>query len=728
MGMNKRAKSTKGGVKISILVPIYNVSEYLDECLSSIKEQTLGEIEIICINDGSTDNSLDIIKKYAKDDDRFVIIDKKNSGYGDSMNHGLKKATGEFIGIVESDDFIKHEMFEDLYRLASKNNTQVAKGNALWYWTSTNKAVKTNLVDEKNLGKVITPRDERGIFYKIPSIWAAIYRRDFIEKNNITFSPTPGASYQDTGFSYKVWSMADRVIFTDKAYLYYRQDNMASSMNNIATKAPILFSEFESIEKYLKEHGREELLLLIREREFVSLYNFLVHMDGQPARDFAKKLQGRFDGVKLDASLFETAKIKKVYSVLLRSPELYFSMIKAKHYTRRAAGMAYRLVPPAHRSREIKWLQAELAQRKKTPGPKREYVNTMEKKSPAISVIVPVYNAEKYLKQCLESLMAQTLREIEIVCVDDKSTDKSTEILATFAKKDKRIKIVKNTKKGIATARNTGLKHATAPYIMWCDSDDFYDKKMCERMLATMRYSKSDIVECATKVIYDDLDEDLKRDVERYLRLKMVNKHKLNDWIIINSDASLWNKIYKREIIDKGDIRFPEGVIYEDAYFNDVYMVNCESISFLNERLYNYRRHSESVMSQSFKKTGIAADYQEVAERLYKYLQENNLYDTHKDLFWERFCRYNSFAFNNLHSGDRSKARQRAQRFLRDHKNEVEALDATIQRTIKKTLFFGQNVPSVIKRVIKKIYYADPTRNRQIRKIETLQDEIVDSY
>ena len=726
--MNKRVKSEKKGAKISILVPIYNVAAYLDECLSSIKNQTLQEIEIICINDGSTDNSLDIIKKYADGDDRFVIIDKKNSGYGDSMNQGLKTATGEFIGIVESDDFVKREMFEDLYKLAHKNNAQVAKSNALWYWTSTNKAVKTTLIDKKNINKVLTPREERGIFYQIPSIWAAIYRRDFIEENNITFSPTPGASYQDTGFSYKVWSMADRVIFTDEAYLYYRQDNMASSMNNIATKAPILFGEFESIENYLKEHGREELMPLIREREFVSLYNFLVHMDGQPAKDFAKKLQGRFDGVKLDDSLFENQKIKKIYAVLLYSPELYFSLVRAKRYTYRAINAAYRLIPPAHRSREIKRLQAELTQRKETPGPKRFTTALGERKNPSISIIVPVYNAEKYLEQCLESLVSQTLQEIEIICVDDKSTDGSAKILTAFAKKDKRVKVVKNEKKGISTARNTGLKNATAPYIMWCDSDDFYDENMCERMLATIQHSKSDIVECATKVIYDNLDESLKQDVERYLRLKMVNKHKMNDWIIINSDASLWNKIYKREIVDKGNICFPEGVVYEDAYFNDVYMVNCESISFLNERLYNYRRHGESVMSRSFKKTGIAADYQEVAEKLYEYLQKNNLYDAHRDLFWERFCRYNSFAFNNLDSKDRPKARQRAQDFLRNRESEIQDLDANIQKAIKKTLFFGQNMPSTVKRVIKKIYYADPTRNKQIQEIESLQDEIVDSY
>ena len=349
-------------------------------------------------------------------------------------------------------------------------------------------------------------------------------------------------------------------------------------------------------------------------------------------------------------------------------------------------------------------------------------------KSPEISVIIPCYNRERFIADCIKSISAQSFKDIEIILVDDGSTDSSLDIAKNIQKQDSRIIIITQSNQGVATARNTGLKNATAPYIMWCDSDDFYDENMCERMLATIQHSKSDIVECATKVIYDNLDESLKQDVERYLRLKMVNKHKMNDWIIINSDASLWNKIYKREIVDKGNICFPEGVVYEDAYFNDVYMVNCESISFLNERLYNYRRHGESVMSRSFKKTGIAADYQEVAEKLYEYLQKNNLYDAHRDLFWERFCRYNSFTFNNLDSKDRPKARQRAQDFLRNRESEIQDLDANIQKAIKKTLFFGQNMPSTVKRVIKKIYYADPTRNKQIQEIESLQDEIVDSY
>ena len=99
---------------VSILVPCYNVEKYIHQCMDSIISQTLKDIEIICINDGSKDNTLSILKEYADKDKRIVIIDKSNSGYGDSMNQGLKKANGEYIGIVESDDFVEPNMFETL--------------------------------------------------------------------------------------------------------------------------------------------------------------------------------------------------------------------------------------------------------------------------------------------------------------------------------------------------------------------------------------------------------------------------------------------------------------------------------------------------------------------------------------------------------------------------------------------------------------------------------------
>ena len=116
--------------KISILVPICNVEKYLDECLVSLTNQTMKDIEIICLDDGSTDNSLSIIKRYAKNDTRIVIISKENSGYGDTMNLGIKKARGKYIGIVESDDFAEQDMFQKLYNIAQENDyPDVVKSN-----------------------------------------------------------------------------------------------------------------------------------------------------------------------------------------------------------------------------------------------------------------------------------------------------------------------------------------------------------------------------------------------------------------------------------------------------------------------------------------------------------------------------------------------------------------------------------------------------------------------
>ena len=113
--------------KVSIIIPTYNVEMYLVECMESVVNQTLKDIEIICINDGSTDGSLEILKSYAQKDDRIVLVDKENGGYGIGMNIGLDKATGEYIGIVEPDDFIPLNMYSDLYEKAVENDGYAKK-------------------------------------------------------------------------------------------------------------------------------------------------------------------------------------------------------------------------------------------------------------------------------------------------------------------------------------------------------------------------------------------------------------------------------------------------------------------------------------------------------------------------------------------------------------------------------------------------------------------------
>ena len=213
---------------VSILVPCFNVEKYVLQCLKSIQEQTLLNFEVICINDGSTDDTLRILNKIAKEDNRFKVINKSNSGYGDSMNKGLLLARGEFVGIVESDDFINKEMFNKLYKVAKIKNLQISR---CCYYEIKNGNLKpiNNSWVPKN--KVFNPNTDTSPFWQAPAIWSAIYKRDWLLDNDIFFLPTPGASYQDTSFAFKCYACCERFHMIEENLLFYRTDNDQSSIN-----------------------------------------------------------------------------------------------------------------------------------------------------------------------------------------------------------------------------------------------------------------------------------------------------------------------------------------------------------------------------------------------------------------------------------------------------------------------------------------------------------------
>lgn len=236
--------------KVSILVPCYNVENYLPTCLDSITNQTLKEIEIICINDGSTDKTLDIIKSYKLKDNRIVIIDKNNSGYGDSMNKGLAIAKGEYVGIVESDDFVDTDMFDVLYKTAKVNDLDICRSTYFLYSNNKDMKEEKHPIVPKNI--VIKPLESTLPFYQAPAIWSAIYKNSFLKLNNINFLTTPGASYQDTSFAFKCYLMANRFLMIDKSFLHYRKDNINSSVKSKG-KIYSVCCEWAEIIRYTEE-------------------------------------------------------------------------------------------------------------------------------------------------------------------------------------------------------------------------------------------------------------------------------------------------------------------------------------------------------------------------------------------------------------------------------------------------------------------------------------------
>jgi glycosyltransferase involved in cell wall biosynthesis len=302
-----------------------------------------------------------------------------------------------------------------------------------------------------------------------------------------------------------------------------------------------------------------------------------------------------------------------------------------------------------------------------------------------ISVIVPVYNPGEYLRQCLDNLIGQTLAEIEIICVNDGSTDGSLQVLRDYASRDARIIVVELEKLGVATARNEGLRRAGAPYIMFCDSDDYFDPDMCRKMHAILTKHDVDVVTCGMNII-SEIPEYLMKDVLEYQRVKFSGKYPLTWEKVIDTDASLCDKIYKRSIIEQHGIRFPDGLHYEDAYFNDLYLTAAGSIYYLQEKLYNYVRVGDSIMSRSFVKSGIALDNLQVLFLLHDYLEQNDLLGKYCDFYWHRFIQYFSFAVDNLAGEQRTQARKTANAYIAGHRAELDSVAPNIQAGIKRVL------------------------------------------
>lgn len=279
-------------IKLSILVPIYNVEQYLPDCLDSLCTQTLKNIEIICINDGSTDASGAILDEYAKNNSNIVVINKKNSGYGDSMNRGLEAATGEYIGIVESDDYIDANGFEKLYELAKKTDADIVKAN--YYYHSNDKDEIHEVVKNQKLNKAITISDDYSILIEEPGIWSAIYRRDFLNDNKIRFRTTPGASYQDTGFFFKTACAAKKIVYTKNAYLHYRTDNANSSVKSLE-KVNYVVEEYADIEKYLEKCDiTDEVKYTIQAAKFGAFHWNLQRLPKDLAQEFIVTIKNDF--------------------------------------------------------------------------------------------------------------------------------------------------------------------------------------------------------------------------------------------------------------------------------------------------------------------------------------------------------------------------------------------------------------------------------------------------
>ena len=261
-------------------------------------------------------------------------------------------------------------------------------------------------------------------------------------------------------------------------------------------------------------------------------------------------------------------------------------------------------------------------------------------KKPEISVVVPVYNVEKYLKQCLDSILVQTFSNIEIICVNDGSTDNSRKILEEYKNKDSRIKIVDKKNGGLSSARNAGMKVAVGEFISFIDSDDWIEPTMLEKLYESMTTHNTDITICAVHQF--DEQKQKNDDSNKYYTLEYFDEsfdNKVFSYedvrpFIMDVCVMAWNKLYRRSHIDECQAEFPDGLIFEDGPFFFSIFFKTKRVSIVRDFLYNYRiNRTGSIIQKAGKKF---LDVIDVVELMFNSIKNEPFFNDIKNEFYIR--------------------------------------------------------------------------------------------
>ena len=355
---------------VSVLMPSLNVIDYIDECILSVINQSLQDIEIICIDAGSTDGTLGVLEKYAQIDKRIRVIHSPIKSYGYQMNLGLELATGEYIGIVETDDRIKKDMFENLYHYAEMSDLDIVFSNC--YYMTGNKDNYRLHYTEINKDRyhipyktIQNPSHNLYVFAGATFIWNGLYKSELIKKNSIRFNETPGASYQDNGFWFMTICNAQRVMFIEDAYYLLRRDNPNSSVKS-KDKVYFICNEYDFIRDQLHRLGEKgETFIPACEHARMRNYRWNYQRIADEYKDeFAKRVLSDYRKAKelgeIDKALFSD----DLWDSLIIIDE---SLVAYKAYMKKCHIIK-------HLERKI---EREEARIKKLTEIKREYENTI---------------------------------------------------------------------------------------------------------------------------------------------------------------------------------------------------------------------------------------------------------------------------------------------------------------------------------------------------------------
>ena len=602
--------------KISIIIPVYNTEKYLKDCLDSLLNQTFNEIEIICVDDGSTDNSLSILKEYAKIDNRIIILKQNNKGAGVARNYGMTIAKGEYLLFLDSDDFFKKEMLEILVNTTKEKKTDIIIFNYIIYNQITGEYTKINLSLEKNWW----PNDLFNFSYEPNKIftsfrsypWNKLFLHSFIKENNLYFQNNKRTN--DLYFTTTSLALAKRIYYLNKELVYYRVGlkNNSQSTNHLY---PLdFFKALLEIKNFLEQKNiyselKEGYKSLAKE---ICIYNLKNNIKNIYLYDELKKDKFKLLGIKPIPPFLISKNFNEEYL-----DNLYFKHINLIN--------------------------------------EKNELNIIRKSkllfTPKVSIIISFYNVEKYILDCLKSILNQSLKEIEIICVNDGSTDNSLSIIKEYAKNKSIIQIINQNNQGLSMSRNNGVKYSNGEFLYFINGDDYLDKNALSNLYYKAKTYNLDIIYFDAKT-FNTKNTKNKQKLEKINMFysKLYYSRKINYSKILTGKemfyemnknnefiSSICLQFIKKDFYIKENLSFYPGILDEENLFTFTSMLLANRTYYIKKSYYKKRIYSNLLVSRNIQHLyGYFISYIEIL----KFLEKNKFDDRIKYAIKDKIKQY----------------------------------------------------------------------------------------
>lgn len=568
-------------IDVSVIIPVYNVKQYLQECLDSLLSQKGGNFEFICIDDGSTDGSSEILVTAAKKDFRIQLIRQENLGLSAARNRGLDMARGRYVLFVDSDDRLVDDTMGNLLSLADKNNIDhVIFGVDAFIDDRCGYVDNKKLTDSNNYYRV---KDDSIFFHitsgaelfkrlvEVDSFYVTtplrFLRREYIERNKLRFFE--GVLHEDNHFTPLALLAAERAVIIPQKY-YLRRLRFGSIMT--ASDIDI-------------RHAVGCFAVAVRLNEVINTFDSSV-----------EDAVGKYMSLLFDLGSMYLARVKCNNAQELLLKELRVVCTKDECRTVQRIVLPFINCIKKANLKVQKYRDKRISARLKklfTIRPKKTLLQkTVSTTAIKVSVIVPVYNAERHLRQALDSLCAQTLKDVEFICVDDGSSDGSGEILNGYAKKDSRFRVFHTVNRGALNARNFGIALAHGEYLAFMDADDYVEPVWLEEVYGISRKNKLDICISDFRAFSEKTGEmlphwwTLEKQAKNLIFHKVISPKSLKKWAVY---GSVWSCMFNRQFVVKNAFQFLNIKPTDDAAFLYSAMIKAKRIYFHPVVYYHYR-------------------------------------------------------------------------------------------------------------------------------------------